>query len=113
MTFEDFWSLYPRRVAKKDAQKAWARMSEGDRALAIQSLPTHIRYWEAAGRGKEYIPYPASWLHGERWADELEMPAEEWWKTQQGIERKATELGIVAKAGEGWHELKARIRKVA
>ena len=31
-----------------------------------------------------------------------------WWKTNQGIDAKATELGISAKPGEGWPQLKQR-----
>src|ERR1043165_6977264 len=109
--FEEFWKLYPRKVARKDAQRAWIKMTAPQKFAALQSLPIHIRYWELAGRTKEYTPYPASWLNGERWEDELEMPEAEdtWWETQAGIYRKALAEGISPKPGEGWHELKARI----
>lgn len=110
--FAEFWSLYPRRVAKKDAERAWIRMTSEHRFAAIQSLPIHIRYWEAAGTSKEFLPYPASWLNGHRWEDELEMPkAPEaaWWKTEKGIEAKACELGMYARPGESHFDLKARI----
>jgi hypothetical protein len=75
-TFDDFWLLYPRRVAKKDARNVWLRMNEGDRAKAIVGLCDWRRVWEfdAARRGEEqfnYLPYPATWLNGERWEDEL------------------------------------------
>lgn len=113
-TFDAFWEIYPRKVAKKDAARVWARMSSEQRFAATQALPIHIRYWEAAGRTKETTPHPATWLNGERWTDELEMPAPvdamgEWWKSTAGIQRKAQSVGITAKAGEDWHALKARI----
>lgn len=67
--FADFWLLYPRRVAKKDAQKAWNRIPD---ALHIRIF-TALVAWRIVWRDKdaEYLPYPASWLNGERWEDEL------------------------------------------
>lgn len=111
--FDSFWNLYPRRVAKRDAEKAWARLSAEQQFAALSALPIHVRYWQAAGTSKEYLPYPASWINGERWSDELEMPAApeeaQWWKSTSGIEAKARQLGITPRAGEDWHSLKARI----
>jgi hypothetical protein len=111
--FESFWSLYPRKVARKDALKMWTRLTTEQKFAALQSLPIHIRYWQAAGRTKETTPHAASWINGERWTDELEMPdmaaKDEWWKTQAGILKKAQSLGINPKPGEDYMSLKARI----
>ena len=111
--FDEFWSLYPRKVAKAHARKMWGRLTAEQKFAATAALPTHVRYWNAAGRDLEKIPHPGSWIGGERWEDELEMPAPkedgEWWKTTAGIERKAQQVGIVPRAGEDWHTLKARI----
>ena len=68
-TWDDFWTLYPRRVAKKDAQKAWAQMSEAQRMSAVVACANWRKIW--ATKDAEYLPYPASWLRGERWEDEL------------------------------------------
>lgn len=75
-TFDDFWLLYPRRVAKKLARDAWRRMGGSAQSSAIVALCDWRRVWEfdAARRGEEamgYLPYPATWLNGERWEDEL------------------------------------------
>lgn len=112
--FDKFWAAYPRREAKKDAMKAWGLMSPEQRFAAVHAVPVHVRYWNAAGRTKQYIPLPATWLRGERWEDELEMPAPadnmgEWWKTTAGIQRKALSIGMTPRPGEDWHQLKARI----
>lgn len=112
--FLEFWAAYPRREAKKDALKAWCVLTAEQRFAARESIGIHVRYWAAAGRTKQYIPLPATWLRGERWDDELEMPAPkdemgEWWKTTAGIQRKALSVGMQAKPGEDWHQLKARI----
>ena len=111
--FEDFWNIYPRKVAKKDAARAFMKLTPEQQFAAIQSLPMHIRYWTAAGRTKETTPHAATWLNGERWTDELEMPdapeSAQWWKTTSGIEAKARQVGMIPKPGEDWHSLKARI----
>ena len=118
--FEEFWNLYPRRVAKKDAEKYWSRLSQSQRRLAIDAIPSHVSVWEAEGRSKEYLPYPASWLRGERWTDELEMPKEKipdkavaWWASDEGVMAKGKELGIHAKGGEGMAQYKARVVEAA
>ena len=65
-SFPEFWSIYPRKVGKGQAVKAWARavkkVPPETILAAVRSYP-----WSA---DKEFIPHPASWLNGERWADE-------------------------------------------
>jgi hypothetical protein len=112
--FDEFWSTYPRREAKKDAQKAWSGMTPEQKFAARESIGVHVRYWNAAGRSQQYIPLPATWLRGERWTDELEMPEAkdamgEWWRSTAGIQRKALSVGMTPRPGEDWHQLKARI----
>lgn len=113
--FAIFWTAYPRHEGKKDAMKAWNTLTPEQKFDASNSVALHVRYWEAAGRSRQYIPLPATWIRGERWEDELEMPKAndalgEWWKTSAGIEAKARAVGCwPARPNEGWHELKARI----
>lgn len=68
-TWDDFWMLYPRRVAKKDAQKAWSQMTEQQRLQAIIACADWRHIWKQ--KDPEFLPYPATWLRGERWEDEL------------------------------------------
>lgn len=94
----------------------WERMSEQDQQLAIEALPAHIKFWQAKDTSPEYIPHPRTWLYQERYHDEIEMPKEkvalpDWWRTEQGIADKARELGITARPGEGYFELKNRINE--
>jgi len=68
--FDEFWSVYPNRKAKKDAIKAWGQAAKErppmeDLLRAIRSQ-CKTDMWQR-GMG---IPYPASWLRGERWKDE-------------------------------------------
>lgn len=69
--FEDFWSQYPRRVAKRVAEKAWSRLSPAEQKAAIEALPEHVRYWRQTDRSAELIPHPSTWLNQGRWEDEL------------------------------------------
>lgn len=112
-TFAEWWEKYPRKVCKKDAEKVWKRLTTEQQFAAFEALPVHVRYWEAAGRSREYLPHGSTWLSGERWTDELEMPEApenaQWWRTRSGIEARAREKGIFPKAGEDHESLKARI----
>lgn len=67
--FSDFWAMYPRRVAKKDARKAWDKITPKLHNQILTALFEWSRIWKDRGE-IEYIPYPASWLNGERWEDE-------------------------------------------
>ncbi len=111
--FEAAWTAYPRKVSKKEAQRAWSRLSAAQRFEVVHALPIHARYWQLAGTAKEYIPHFSTWLNQERWTDELEMPeptgGNAWMKTESGIATKAAQVGVTARPGEGYQELKARI----
>ena len=69
-TFDTFWALYPKRVAKKDAERAWNRVDKADYGELFTALMGWRRVWAARGE-LQYTPNPASWLNGERWTDEL------------------------------------------
>lgn len=111
--FEDFWKQYPRKVAKMHARRMWERLTAEQQFAALHALSIHVRYWRSAGRSIDHIPHAGTWLHGERWEDELEMPKtqeqDQWWKTRSGIEAKARQMGIMPRPGEEHHSLKARI----
>ena len=112
MTFEEFWSKYPRKVAKLDARKMWARLTEDQQEAAITALPNHISFWNATTT-PQYIPHAASWLNGERFEDELPEitpRGQEWWRSAAGIEAKGRELGLNPKPGESQQEYAGRIR---
>lgn len=115
--FESWWKAYPRKVAKGDARKAWMQT----RTIRPQ-LPQLLAAVDAARRcdqwrrdGGQYVPYPATWLRGERWADEHEVQvltesqARPWHETRSGIEARAGELGIDAQRYPHFPALKAAV----
>jgi hypothetical protein len=61
--FEKFWNLYPKKVAKADAQKAWNKALK--RKTADELLELTKVYSEGKLPDMTYIPYPASWLNKE------------------------------------------------
>ncbi len=115
-TFDDFWSLYPRKVARRYAEQCWNRLKLQQRVDAIKALPNHIRIWAAEGRDSTIIPHASTWLNGWRWEDELEEPqpvkkaVDKWWESEQATRAKGIELNIYPRGGESWQDFKGRIR---
>jgi hypothetical protein len=71
--FETFWKLYPRKVNKVPAEKAWKKLSVTPELLAVMigalgKQSTSIEWLKSGG---QYIPHPASWLNARRWEDEI------------------------------------------
>ncbi len=67
--FERFWSAYPRRVGKKDAVKVWNQIKPDDSLVdliveGVERWKTSEQWTKDEGR---FIPYPATFLRGERW----------------------------------------------
>jgi hypothetical protein len=115
--FEAFWRLYPRRMAKVDALKAWGQISADERIEAYKSLPVHIAYWRSLDTLPQYLPLPATWLRGRRFLDEL--PAleslatkqESWWASEAATMRKGGELGVAPRPGEDMQAYRGRIKQ--
>jgi hypothetical protein len=61
--FDEFWNLYPKKVAKADALKAWIKATKKKPAEDLLKLTK--AYAEGKLPEPTYIPYPASWLNKE------------------------------------------------
>jgi hypothetical protein len=74
--FSDFWDLYPKKKSRVDAEKAWRKLAPSpelsQRIKAAVAVQLGSEDWRKEG-GK-FIPYPASWLNGRRWEDEVSTP---------------------------------------
>ncbi|ULQ45856.1 hypothetical protein JN531_012170 [Flagellatimonas centrodinii] len=100
--FEQFWAVWPRRVAKADARKAWRQVQHllppVERVVAAVEAQRRSDQW-MRNEGR-YIPYPATWLRGERWEDEMEVQvlsqqqAVPWHQTAAGIVERGGQLGL-------------------
>ncbi len=76
--FAEFWELYPRKVGKGAARKAWERARKrcnGSRdllTLCQEALPKHLRSEQWTRDGGQFVPHPATWLNQDRWEDATE-----------------------------------------
>jgi hypothetical protein len=121
--FDAFWTDYPRKRAKLDARRAWKGLTRSERAAATQALPKHRASWAAHRTALIHIPYPATWLRGHQWEDELDpvpqrpapAPAaavDRWWISHVAMERKGHAVGAgSARAGESTEQYRARIQQ--
>ena len=71
--FAQFWKLYPRKVNKPAAEKAWAKLKLSAETVttigqALVKQATSIDWLKSGG---QFIPHPATWLNGKRWEDEV------------------------------------------
>ena len=79
--FLSFWKAYPHRVAKKKAHEAWNKLERAEDITTL--LPILLNAIERQKQAKETLkakgefvsewPYPATWLNGRRWEDEVEI----------------------------------------
>lgn len=68
--FEDFWKVYPRRVAKLAAIKAYARALRYATPAVINEGAA--RYAQVrAGQDPQFTAHPSTWLNAGRWSDEI------------------------------------------
>ncbi len=68
-----FLSTYPRREARADGLKAWRQTRAARPALSvlIDALAAHALAGEWSVERRKFIPLPATWLRGHRWADDF------------------------------------------
>lgn len=72
--FDEFWSIYPRRIAKLAAKRKFEaalrhataeQIIDGARAYASVTATTDM----------QFIKHPATWLHGGCWEDDMAVVA--------------------------------------
>lgn len=68
--FERFWSVYPRKIGKQSAKRAFDRVK-----VPIETLVTAVERQKCSDQwtqnNGQFIPHPATWLNQGRWEDEL------------------------------------------
>ena len=78
--WNDFYNLYPKKVDKKKAYQSYIKQFKGLKTeesitekadLILSGLNRYIEYWGKSKTEQQYIPYPTTWLNGEKWNDEL------------------------------------------
>lgn len=69
--FGEFWKLYPRKVAKANAVKAFKKKCKDEQTYTaiMRGLQNYVT--ACKGKDPQYIAHPATWINGERWNDEV------------------------------------------
>jgi hypothetical protein len=71
-SFDAFWRIYPRKIGKGAAVKAYAKaIKKAAPDVILKALQGYK--WPD---DREFIPHASTWLNGERWADETTSNAE-------------------------------------
>jgi hypothetical protein len=75
--FNDFWALYPNKVAKDVARKAWVQMDGDQYWPAIQkNIQWRLRTneWNPLDFDRRrFIPHASTYLNQRRWLDPMTM----------------------------------------
>lgn len=71
--FDSFWSSYPRKEAKAEAQKAFKKINATAALLEqiLAAIEDQKKSESWVKDGGKYIPHAATWLNGRRWEDEV------------------------------------------
>jgi DNA-binding transcriptional ArsR family regulator len=72
--FAQFWKLYPRKVDKAKAEKAWHKLDITDElfSVIVGALARQRQSVDWLKSGGQYIPHPTTWINGQRWEDVLQ-----------------------------------------
>ena len=115
--FEVFWLAYPRKQGKQMARKAWNKLDSAQREKAQAEILNHVRYWVLHETHQCFIPHCSTWLNQARFEDVLDFTpvkkkeSKEWMLTNEGIEQKAKELGILGNGYDTYQTLKIKCMK--
>lgn len=68
-----FYDAYPKKKGREKAEKSWAKINPNDELIAkiMSALDRAKQSRDWLKDGGQYVPYPASWLNGRRWEDEI------------------------------------------
>lgn len=66
-SFEDFWQLYDKKIGRKKCESKWAKISNSDKELIMETLPAYL----ASIKDKQYQKHPITYLNNESWHDEI------------------------------------------
>jgi hypothetical protein len=70
--FDAFWRVYPKKVGKDAAWKAWQtrHLSADLAATVIAALAWQVQQDNWLVEGGRFVPNPATWINQGRWQDE-------------------------------------------
>jgi len=71
--FDMFWNEYPKKKSKPDAERAFQKLNPDESLLKkiLSAIERAKKSQDWLKDNGQYIPFPATWLNGRRWEDEL------------------------------------------
>lgn len=88
VSFEEFWTVYPRKVGKGAALKAFKAAAKNNNVQDVIAGAKRMAN-DPNIPASQFVPYPATWLNREGWNDEpfpeRQMTAEEKAEREQAI----------------------------
>jgi hypothetical protein len=71
--FSDFYSAYPKHVARNEAAKAFRKQSltPAELPMLLAAIAAQKSQPDWLKDDGQFIPHPATWLNGRRWLDEV------------------------------------------
>ena len=85
--FEQFWSIYPKKVGKIYARQClWKYSRSVEWSVIIEATKAYARFVQ--GKEWQFIPNPSTWINQGRWEDVLPAPAQEdiAWRTERAVQ---------------------------
>jgi uncharacterized protein YdaU (DUF1376 family) len=70
ITFDQFYSAYPKKEKRADAEKIWNKIDDCLKEKIIDDVKNRTLNHEG-WKEKQYIPQPSAYLNGKRWEDEM------------------------------------------
>lgn len=97
--FDDFWAVWPKKVNKGNARKAWALIPTATRCTVLSKASEYGAIYENATEDQlKFVPYPASWLNAHGWEDDPRVWRLNFASHAPGAARKSsTQLPLIGK----------------
>ena len=116
--FDDLWKIYPKKVGKGQARKAFnAALRKVDYDKIHSALIDYVKV--STGKDKKYLPHLSTWLNGERWDDELQeqslqdMTSEQQMQAILGSSEPSISQSLLAKYDRSKPPSEERLQKIA
>jgi len=68
--FDDFYSIYPKKLKKADAEKVWRKIDYKTKLVIMDDVKNRLLN-HSGWSDKNFIPNPQAYLNGRRWEDEI------------------------------------------
>ena len=116
--FDDFWEQYPRKVGKKMARTAWAKLTSKQKVDALAAINKYVKYWQLKETDMEFIPHASSFLNQERFEDEIDLtvkserPKLPWYSSDSLTMEHGRKIGLNPHPGESMQQYRSRLASV-